>query len=256
MKWIFRFSPRVSDTSQWAEDNSWYSPHLALTPAAECTLEQREIKALVYIFMSIKQIWIWGISVDVDHLLSIYVFLYWHEYKRLISFITVLSYAVDCVSYVCEQNLKSTSCKYKTNITYVVYHLCVINFNLEGTSYSHLYPWHGWTGQQCHPQRWVWLGSLHHREVGCGTGSPLGPTLCLLLFLWLLKGRRLCPGRWLSLGQSVLHWVDCRPWWVWWWSAAALEGHFAGFPLPKYPAMKWQHQCHMLYKLFRGALWV
>lgn len=117
-KWIFRFSPRVSDTSQWAEGNNWYSPHLALTPAAECTLEQREIKALVYIFMSIKQIWIWRVSVDVDHLLSISVFLYWHEYKCLISFITILSYAVDCVSYVWT--------KFKEHLLWVQnkHHLC------------------------------------------------------------------------------------------------------------------------------------
>lgn len=47
----------------------------------------------------------------------------------------------------------------------------------------------------------------------------------------------------------MLHWVGCRPWWVWWWSVAALGGRYAGFPLPKYPATRWQNQCRMLYNL-------
>lgn len=106
-------------------------------------------------------------------------------------------------------------------------------FSLEATFWTHLYPWHGWTARGCRPQRWAWLESLHHREVGCGSGSPLRLFLCLRRFLWPLQGKQL------SLGKSVLHWEDCRLLWVWWWSAAALEGHFVGFPPPKYPAITW-----------------
>lgn len=104
-------------------------------------------------------------------------------------------------------------------------------FSLAATFCTHLYPWHGWTARGCRPQRWAWRESLRHREVGCGSGSPLRPTLCLRRFLWPQQGKQL------SLAKSVLHWEDCRLLWVWWWSAAALEGHFVGCPLPKYPAM-------------------
>lgn len=239
-KFIFRFSPHVSDTSQWAEGNSWYSPHLALTPAAGCTLKQTK-PGFIYSFplSELGSEDICGYGSFMNYPCALYWILTWS--------ITVFCHAVDCVIYVC---FKSTSYKDKSRVW------VSISFNLGKTSYSYLYPWPGWTVQQCRRLRWVWLRSLHHREVGCGTGSPLRPALYLLLFLWLLKRRWLCPGWWLCPGRSALHWVGCRPWWVWWWSAAALGGRCAGFPLPEYPAMRRQHQCHMLYKLFRGTLWV
>lgn len=175
MKRILGASPRVSDTSRWAEGSSWCSPHQAWTPAAECTLEQRGKSPRLYTRSCPRG-------------------------RRL-------------SDYGGWDSLPSS---------------------------SHLYPWRGWTARQCRPRRWVWLGSLRHREVGCGTGSPLRRTLCQLLFLWR-PARQLCPGGRLSRRPSALRWGDCRPWWVWWWSAAALGGHSVSFLLPKYPARKWWH---------------
>lgn len=70
--------------------------------------------------------------------------------------------------------------------------------------YPHLYPWRGWTVQGCHLQKWAWLESLHRREAGCVSGSPLRLSLCPLPFLWPLQGKQLCPAK------SELQREDCR----------------------------------------------